>query len=330
MARAEDQIIHRRSKNAHSNHPPPSWSEALELNHYNIFINGEQLYRQYSTFITRNDDEIKDIHADLIRTFEGEVVAWIWFGISCFKGTMRGKNYNGLVGLRLRQFNIEIGDDHTLDQFFNDTRFNGYFIGEVHTLSSGLIPNARRDYFVENDALNEFEDAFKRYANDTLSKLCREGSKLNSAYRTIKTFEDSQAEYKEKHLKGFSSPKEERTLADALEKNKQRAQAAEKDLKKIIGQANNSVGSSLQKMTKLIQREHGREQIESDRQEALDFTVDPKRKSKPKLMVDELTELKKSERKLVSTIYEIIRENLPPDFSEELINKIHRELGGKA
>ena len=192
-----------------------------------------------------------------------------------------------------------------------------------------MVPNARRDYFVENDALVEFEEAVKRYVNENLSKLCREGSKLNSAYRTIKTFEDSQAEYNEKHLKGFSSPKEERTLADALEKNKQRAQAAEKDLKKSIEQANKSVGSSLQKMTALIQREHGRDQTESDRQEAPAFNVDPKKKSKPKLMVDELSQLKKSERKLISTIYEVIRENLPPDQSEALIKIIHRELGGK-
>ena len=309
--------------------PPHLQIDEPSLHQYTIFVNGEQLHRQYSTYIKKNDDEIKDIHADLIRTLDGEVIAWIWYGISCFKGTLRNKGYRGLDGLRIRQFNIEIGDGHTLDQFFKDARFNGYFIGEIHTLSPELVPNARRDYFVENDALVEFEEAVKRYVNENLSKLCREGSKLNSAYRTIKTFEDSQAEYNEKHLKGFSSPKEERTLADALEKNKQRAQAAEKDLKKSIEQANKSVGSSLQKMTALIQREHGRDQTESDRQEAPAFNVDPKKKSKPKLMVDELSQLKKSERKLISTIYEVIRENLPPDQSEALIKIIHRELGGK-
>ena len=43
-------------------------------------------------------------------------------------------------------------------------------------------------------------------------------------------------------------------------------------------------------------------------------------------MVDELSTLKKSERKLVADIYEVIRENMSPDLSEALIHNIHAEL----
>ena len=103
---------------------------------------------------------------------------------------MRGKKYPGLVGLRLRQFNIEIGNDHTLDKFFKEQRGNGYFIGEVHAVDGGLIPNSRRDYFVENDALVEFERALKDYVERNLDKLYHDGSDLNSAYRQLKKFSE--------------------------------------------------------------------------------------------------------------------------------------------
>ena len=155
--------------------PPPRDNIHLKFNRYEIFVGGKKIFRPYSTFVNRNNDEIKDIHADLIASPDGKILAWIWFGISCFKGSMRGKKYPGLVGLRLRQFNIEIGNDHTLDKFFKEQRGNGYFIGEVHAVDGGLIPNSRRDYFVENDALVEFERALKDYVERNLDKLYHDG-----------------------------------------------------------------------------------------------------------------------------------------------------------
>ena len=49
-------------------------------------------------------------------------------------------------------------------------------------------------------------------------------------------------------------------------------------------------------------------------------------KKKKGYLVDELSNLPDKQRKLVSRIYDIIARNLPPEQSEELINKIQEEL----
>lgn len=292
------------------------------------------MHRPYSTFIkkinfaAKNDepyDEIKDIQTDLIRTPAGEVVAWIWFGISKIKGAIDPRGYNGLVGLRLRQFNIEIGDRHTLDRFFSETRFNGYFIGEIHTLSRGLIPNARRDYFVANDALSDFEEALYLYLGKTLSPLCRDASNLNSSFAKIDKLDELNIKYDQKQAKGFSSKTEEENLRAELEKAQKLVEDAKKTIKRIIDKAQQSPHSPLKKMTALVLKERNWDQTLTIQQ-----SEPPKKKAKTKYLTDDLTELTKSERKLVSRIFEVIRENLPLDCSETLIKNIHRELGGKA
>ena len=309
---------------------PPREERTLRLHQYKILVNGEQMFRRYSTFIKRNNDEIKDIHADLIRTPEGEVVAWIWYGISCFKESMRNKDYKGLVGLRLRQFNIQIGDDRTLDKFFKEQRGNGYFIGEVHTLSPGLIPNARRDYFVENDALTNFEAALSQYVETHLDKLYHDGSTINSSFNNIAKCNELKDKYDQKQAKGFTSRAEEEKLRAAVEDAQKRAEEAEKKIKRLIEKADQNPDSPLNKMVTLVLRDRNRDQTQFERQPDRPSDIEHKKKPKPKFMVDELTQLKKSERKLVSTIYEVIRENMSPELSDELIKKIHMELGGKA
>lgn len=305
----------------------------IALHRYDIWIGGEQIYRPYSTYIRQvnknsRDDEIKGIQTDLIKTADGKIVAWIWYGISCFKTAIQPEGYKGLVGLRLRQFNMEIGDDRTLDQFFHEKnrRGNNYFVGEVHTLSPNLIPNGRRDYFVRNEALTEFEEALDDYVRRNLDKLYRDGSDLNSNFNKIAKRDELEEKYEQKKLKGFSSPKEEETLRAELEAARKSAEEAVKKIDKIIERANKSPGSPLKKMVDLVQKERGYGQTQSIRQPEPDPQSEPKKKSKPKLMVDELSHLKKSERKLVSLIYEVIRENMSPELSEALIHNIHTEI----
>ena len=316
--------------------PPPREERTLRLHQYKILVNGEQLYRPYSTYIYKTKDgkkvqfdELRDIQIDLIKTLEGEVVAWIWYGISCFKETMRGKPYGGLVGLRLRQFNIEIGDDHTLDKFFKEQRGNGYFIGEVHTLLPDLIPNARRDYFVENDALTKFEEALEEYVKNHLDKLYHDGSTINSSFNNIAKYDELKDKYDQKQAKGFTSRAEEEKLRAAVEDAQKRAEEAEKKIKRLIERAEQSQSSPLNKMVKLVLRDRNRDQTQFERQPDRPSDIEHKKKPKPKFMVDELSTLKKDERKLVSLIYEIIRENLPPKSNEELIEKIHTALKEK-
>ena len=241
---------------------PPHCEKFVPLHRYEIRLNGEKIYRPYSTYIKRKtkngrDDEIRDVQTDLIRTPDGRVVAWIWYGICCFKASIDEKGYNGLVGLRLRQFNIEIGGKRTLNQFFREPRGNGYFVGEVHAVDEELIPNARRDYFVENEAQRDFEDALRDYIGRNLDKLYHDGSTINSGFNKIAELDALETTYSQKKLKGFSSPKEEETLRAELEAQRERAEDAVKKIRGIVKRANESPGSPLAKMVALVQRERG-------------------------------------------------------------------------
>ena len=60
--------------------------------------------------------------------------------------------------IRIRTKNIAIGDENTCDRFFDAPRTNHRFIGEIHTIGDSFIPNARRDYFVENNTCLQFEE----------------------------------------------------------------------------------------------------------------------------------------------------------------------------
>jgi len=55
-----------------------------------------------------------------------------------------------------------IGDENRLADFFvinniQDKRFSFYFFGEIFAVSTDLIPNARRDNFIENKVFKKFE-----------------------------------------------------------------------------------------------------------------------------------------------------------------------------
>lgn len=53
--------------------------------------------------------------------------------------------------MRMRLGNILIGDRRTMDVMFKESRFNGWVQGEIFVNTTGLIPNARRDDFEQNE-----------------------------------------------------------------------------------------------------------------------------------------------------------------------------------
>ena len=55
-----------------------------------------------------------------------------------------------LRGLRLRAGNIQVGGNDLMQQFFPETRFNSWAVGEIHTIDRRIVPNGRRDHFEQN------------------------------------------------------------------------------------------------------------------------------------------------------------------------------------
>ena len=95
-------------------------------------------------------DIIEDVKFFKIKGENEEPLAYGWYG--CRKDLLgsikRGEAYSGI---RVRMGNILIGDGHLLDRCFREDRFNGYMISEIHASSPDLIPNSRRDDFIDNE-----------------------------------------------------------------------------------------------------------------------------------------------------------------------------------
>jgi hypothetical protein len=305
-------------------------------------------------------DEITNIQADIIRDENGNAIAWLWYAILAFKGAINEVG-NPMRGLRLRQFNILIGDRNTLSQspkFFKESRGNNYFMGEVHTMSKELRPNARRDYFNESQATRDFENSLQEYISNELEGLYRDGSKINSAYNKLRELNKLYGEIEERQKKGTASRQEEKVYAkkkkDAIEKAKQ----AIRDIKRIDDKVSNNQKSALSKVVYQVSKDNKKDGIDfanfekklSSNTKESEYKINdnflsltesdhkgngeqnkrdnnpPKKKPKKKRLVDELSSLNRDERKLVSSIYGIIQKNMVLDEANALIEKIQEEL----
>jgi len=159
-------------------HPDFKWGETViskikiagyKIPEYNIFLthngNVEQIYKPYRDVIVSDrvkklDDNIHDVQIKILGD-EDDPLAVMWYASTNFYGTIIDST---VKGLRIRQGNILIGDNSTCSQFFKEERFNGWVIGEIYIINSGLIANSRRDNFEQNEFYFQLEEKIKECA----------------------------------------------------------------------------------------------------------------------------------------------------------------------
>lgn len=296
------------------------------IDEYNITIDGEDIFKKYSTrFKTRKgDDEISDIEFKDFYDDEGNLIMWLWFGISNFKGVI-SKGIE-MRGLRLRKENIQIGNEDALQKLFNEDRGQHYFIGEVFAVSKHLIPNSQRDYFNENQMRVYFEDELKRYFKEVLSKVYRVCSEANSSFKKIDDFKKKVTEYQENVVNHnfVDSSHEEKSKKALIEAEKEAQEATEK-INKIKNITNSSdAGNVLQKVINRIETEHNKEKINNDVKPIKDTTKSTSSKSPHR--TDKLSRANKQERKLIGKIFNIIMKSTDEKTAELIIKNIEDEF----
>jgi len=207
------------------------------IQEYNIKIEGEPVRKKYTPSFTthsKGDDTITDVNFKDFKDENGNLIAWLWFGISSFKAQISKEN--NMRGIRLRTQNIQIGGDDALQKLFNEDRGQYYFIGEVFAIAKNLIPNSQRDYFNENEMRLEFEHLLSSFFNDELSDIYKEGSKINSRYGKIEKAIQLEEEIKTAEAFGKSVTEEQLRKYETAKKD---AESAEKELT-IIREKNES------------------------------------------------------------------------------------------
>lgn len=151
-----------------------------KYNTYDILLNGTPIYKPYknSIKISKGVDLIHDVKFIKLLIDDNSIVNG-WYGIrKDLAGSIAREEH--CSGIRVRVGNILLGDEHLLDRCFREPRFNNYIIGEIHVESHNLLPNSRRDDFVDNKTKTQFYNAIEKEIGLPVSKEIRSRSKINS------------------------------------------------------------------------------------------------------------------------------------------------------
>ena len=187
----------------------------LKIEEYDIFLNDEQLFKQYTmkfkTGRGKGEDEIFDVSFEDFRDNNNNLMAWLWFGMSSFKGAIDEKCL--MRGLQVRSKNIQVGDGQTLRKFFSESRGINYFVGELFCVSKDLVLNSQRDYFSENQKRAELENQLKNFFRE-LSRLYHDGSKVNSTINKLEEAEKRKAAINDRLEQGIFYSDEDRQKAE--------------------------------------------------------------------------------------------------------------------
>ena len=191
----------------------------LAVDTYNIYINGDQIYKPYTNYIYEDNhggkkkvDDILGVDFLLSKDEKGNIIYWGWYSLSRLNGQMKPKNI--ARGIRLRKENIQIGDEEICKKFCSkteDQRFSFYYFGEIHAISKGLIPNSRRDYFGESRECVDFE---RRIKLDflKLKEICYDAQKFRSSANTLAKAQELKNKIETKNKTGYTSLKEKEDL----------------------------------------------------------------------------------------------------------------------
>jgi len=296
--------------------------EGIQLDEYKIYLDKEQLFKGYSTYIYEGDhlkkrkiDEIIDIIFFKELDDNNKLLYWGWYGVSMLNRQL--KSVNKARGFRLRNSNIQIGNEYTLIKLHREGRFNSYFFGEVYGISSALIPNSRRDYFIENGACIDFEKRLKEYFHIHIYKLCHTASEINSSLKKIEDLKIFEQEFKQKQQEGFIDKSEHLEYREKFESKKDEAVKAQKKLEKIGEGAGDADSGPVRKILKKVAPAKNANNIEA---------IQIPAKRKVKLRVNSIRGLSKDEKALIGKVFLVIREVLDPNMAENLIQKIEDEI----
>ena len=148
-------------------------------------------------------------------TIDGELYALGWYGNCGWFGFLSEKE---ISGFRVRKGNILIGDNHTMNAIFKESRFNGWTQGEIFIVTDKLIPNARRDDFEQNDAYYKFMEALSNSVGLEIARTIREVSSTrnNPNAKALREIERKISEASTAVTEGFNSTVDKEKMVTTL------------------------------------------------------------------------------------------------------------------
>lgn len=308
----------------------------LSVDTYNIYINGDQIYKPYTNAIYEDNnggkkkvDDILDVDFLLKKDANDEIIYWGWYTLSGLNGQMKPKNI--ARGLRLRKENIQIGDEEICKKFFTkteDQRFSFYYFGEIHAVNKDLIPNSRRDYFGENSMCTEFERLIKLDFLK-LKDLCYDVQKVRSSIKAITKGEELRKKIKEKDTTGYTSQKERDELQRQFEEHIKKEEQARRQLDnmtKKIDDTNSPLKDIISNLTSSVKEQYKNREEEQVWQHQ---AISQNKTKSTKYRTDKpcYSRYSKQEKKLIGKIYASIANIIADEAQREvLISKIEEDI----
>ena len=305
------------------------------IDEYKVTVNGAQLFKEYKTRLYEGTDNVRNIYDDVFGVefkdfYDGKtLIAWAWYGLCRFEKAIP-KVLNPMYGFRLRQGNIQIGDNTAVASLFKEDRGNSYFIGEIFTVDKNLIPNSQRNYFNETPARINLEEQLRVFFYDELHRLYHVANETKNHYRKQEVYNDVVAKFQEKNAKGFVDKKEQSRMEATVEDARKKKDAAKKKLEKTVETLTaSSTLTPEQRVQKEIQYKFEKKNVSSATQKAEKKEteiVEQKEEKKSKYFTDTLSKLDKSKRKLVGQIMGIVSQIAPENIVEEIQAAIEKEF----
>lgn len=334
----------------------------LAMSCYNITIDGETIYKRYSPTLydkkgsaLEEYDKVSGLDFHIFTAESGDVLAWMWYGLSSFEKRIPAANQ--MRGIRLRRHNIEMGDSSTLTRFFPEERGNYYFIGELHVVHKDLRPNNQRDYFRDLTNANsgrtgtirgEFEEKVKLFFVEQLHPLYYKASTYKNAVLAMRKLDLANEDYCTKQERGFINKKEETNLLESIKKLEEKVKSSNKDIEKLETEA--KTNPVLLKVISNINERHKPISKEKNPKSGVKSKSTPHSNIKPKnrqdttatqssskidtgcvkdekrMITDDLKHLNARERELIGKVYYVINNIVPEDKAIILIERIQDEL----
>ena len=300
------------------------------IDEYSIRLNGEDVFKKYTTKFntSKGDDEIFGVEFKDFYDENGNLIMWLWFGMSRFKAIISKENE--MRGVRLRKENIQIGNEDALQKLFKEDRGQHYYIGELFAVSKDLIPNSQRDYFNENPMRVWFETELRRYFREALTKVYYDASTANNSYKKIDDYNKRAVEHQQKT--NNHEYVDEAHMSNAEQGLKQAAKDAKKaqdTIEKMKQSSPTEAGLLINRVIERIEKVRAKETDIGVKGKTKTIIIEPpvsKPKSKMPLRTDKLSRCNKQERKLISKIFSIILNSTDEDTAEKIIKNIEEEF----
>lgn len=137
--------------------------------------------------------------------------AAMWLAHTPYTGSIPGRL--GVRGLRARVGNMQIGTERIFEHLFQEPRFNGWCVGEIHILDRRIVPNARRDYFEPGPHLRNLENQMGAIAH-AVSTKCRRASSHRNKLRNIEVAVYRLDKARDLALSGYLRPADATSLVE--------------------------------------------------------------------------------------------------------------------